>query len=212
MGSAISLTLAMRRPEAVSALVLINPLTEATFKAGGSGLGLKLRQMFPRLAPWVTGPLRRLRVSRWLAGHIVRFQLGRRGRDTGLDREDALRACYDSPKHMQSLMGIFDDLDGYRELDQFSPPPGFPPITTIWGLSNQVLSARAGRRLGETLRPVREEWLKGCGHLVMLEDPEFVASVISETLERTERVSAPRMIASKGAGADGATETRSVSR
>jgi pimeloyl-ACP methyl ester carboxylesterase len=49
-------------------------------------------------------------------------------------------------------------------------------------MDNQVLSPTAGRELSRRLRPVREEWLAGCGHLPMLELPEHVASVIASAV------------------------------
>jgi pimeloyl-ACP methyl ester carboxylesterase len=45
-----------------------------------------------------------------------------------------------------------------------------------------MLSPAAGRELAKTLRPVRQEWLDGCGHLPMVEDPEHVTDIILAAL------------------------------
>lgn len=69
----------------------------------------------------------------------------------------------------------------------FSPPgPGFPPICTIWGEQNRILSARAGARLDDTLHPHTRIRLTECGHLPMVEDPETVTNIITTFLSSPE--------------------------
>jgi pimeloyl-ACP methyl ester carboxylesterase len=198
MGSAIALSFARRRPRDVTALVLVNPLTEATFAAGGMSTSLTLRRKVPRFLsqPFVAA-LAAAPVPHFAREWTMNLQLGRRGRARPITRKDELCACYDQPGQVRSLVGVLDDLGAYGALDRFTPPVGFPPITTIWGLDNRVLSPAAGRRLNQTLCPVREEWLEGCGHLPMLEAPERVATVIHEAsgvgldLDRSSRRAAP---------------------
>lgn len=182
MGSAIAMTHALQQPAAVSALVLINPLTEATFRAGSMGTWLGLRRQAPRLVEPLLAVLRRFRVPRFLHRRMIALQLGRLGRASRLDRNAELCACYDSPDQLRSLLGVFDDMASYRRLDEITPPAGVPPITMIWGAENRVLSAAAGRVLAERWRVARSERLGGCGHLPMLEQPERVAAIIAGAL------------------------------
>lgn len=183
MGSAIALSLAIARPDNVSALVLINPLTDATFRAGNLGAVLAARRATPRLSTPLFDALRHLTVPRFAHRTLLRLQLGRRGRATQVDRGEDLCACFESPAQMRALLGVFDDLGRYRALDEFVPPSPFPPITTIWGLDNRVLSAEVGRTLANRWRAERQAWLTGCGHLPMLEAPDEVATIILDALD-----------------------------
>lgn len=180
MGCAISLYYADKHPEKVEALVLCNPLTEATFLGGWLGPFLWMREKFPGLNRKVYKFLGRLRFTNFIGALTTLFQLGPLGRARRVYRNPELCACYASPGQMESLLGVLDDLQNYSVIDRLVPGDGFPPICTIWGLENRVLSPKAGCRLNATLRPLRQEWLPGCGHLPMLEQPDAVASIIGE--------------------------------
>ncbi len=182
MGSAMSLGLAMRRPGDVRAAVLINPLTAATFLAGSLGLTLRLRQRAPRFSRKIYRRLGRIKMPVRLAPLILSFQVGAHGKLRKIHKAPALCDCFAGPGQMNSLLGVLDDLSNYASLDRFEPGPDFPPLCTIWGLQNKVLSPKAGRRLNATLKPQRQEWLEKCGHLLMLEQPEEVALITREFL------------------------------
>ncbi len=181
MGSAIALRYAMKRPNAVRALVLINPLTEATFLAGGFGATLRFRRRAPRLGAFASRQLARVRLPRWAASPVVSMQVGSRANVADADA-DALCACYASPGQMTSLLAVLDDMASYRALDQLVPADDFPPLATIWGAKNRVLSPAAGRQLNTTLQPARQTWLDDCGHLPMVERPDAVAGAIDAFL------------------------------
>lgn len=191
MGSAIALSLAIARPDMVSALVLINPLTDATFRAGSLGALLVARRAIPRLSSPLFDALRHLTVPRFAHRTVLRLQLGRRGRAAQVERGGELCACFDSPAQMRALLGVFDDLGSYRALDAFVPAVGFPPISTIWGVENRVLSAKVGRTLATRWRAQRQAWLTGCGHLPMLEAPDEVSTFIVDALEATRELTRP---------------------
>lgn len=178
MGSATSLAFAMRRPSDVRALVLINTLTRATFAKGiyGPMFGL------PRRAPGLVSLMSKVALGRSFGKLGVRSQLGRHGIERRVHERPELCACYAGSSQSRALLGVLADIPNYAELDRFEPPPGFPPICTMWGLENRVLRAEEGRALVRTLRPARQEWLEGCGHLPMLERPERVAAIVREFL------------------------------
>ena len=178
MGSATSLAFAMSRPRDVRAMVLINTLTASTFATGIYAPMLGLPRRTPALLPLLS----RVALGARLGKYGVRSQLGRRGLERRIHERRELCACYAEGSQSRALLAVLTDIPSYAVLDRFEPPPDFPPICTIWGLENRVLPAERGRRLVETLRPARQAWLEGCGHLPMLEQPDRVATIVREFL------------------------------
>ncbi|MFC4127680.1 alpha/beta fold hydrolase [Nocardia rhizosphaerae] len=180
-GSALSLLFARRDPESVRSLVLSSPLTPATLRPTRTGLaaalGTRLR-LDPVLSP--------VRIPGPLAGLIVAEQFGTGGPHT---RETAahLRTRWTEPRRLMVTAALARQIPRLADLDSFAPPAGFPPITTIWGGRNRVLSARAGATLNATLRPVREIVVADAGHLVMVEAPETVTAGIVAAIDHAKR-------------------------
>ncbi|MFI6869285.1 alpha/beta fold hydrolase [Nocardia sp. NPDC050406] len=172
-GSALSLLYAQREPRGVRALVLCNPLTSATLRPTPTGRTQRLAQRLPldRVASGI-------RLPDVAAGWLIREQLGPRGREMTRDSFTDFERRWAEPRRLLPAAAISRDLHRLAALDDFRPGPNFPPITTIWGARNRILSAQAGARLNETLNPVRRIVLPDCGHLLMVEDPETVTAAI----------------------------------
>jgi pimeloyl-ACP methyl ester carboxylesterase len=190
MGSAISLAFTERHPDTVKALVVCNPLTESTFLGGWLGPFLWLRERMPGINRQVYRLLGHLKLTNGIGAVAAAFQLGPRGRALKVHRDPEVCGPYAATGQLESLLGVLDDLENYSVIDNLQPQPGFPPICTIWGLKNKIVSPKAGRRLNSTLHPAREEWLPDSGHLLMLEQPDVVASIIDEFLQAAARTAA----------------------
>ncbi|MGW4330244.1 alpha/beta fold hydrolase [Nocardia sp. NPDC004573] len=177
LGSATSLSYAMGNAQRVRALVLLNPLTSDTVSSGQSA-GLAWLDARLPLAPLAS----RITLPSAIVSLIVGNQLGPRGRARNNQHEPRVRAHWTDRGRLLALHGLVQDFPSYRTLDTFDPPEGFPPICTIWGRRNRILSAKASRRLNRRLRPHTAVELPDCGHLPMVEAPEQVTSIIIDFL------------------------------
>lgn len=192
MGSNLVVGLAAARPELVRALVLVNPLTEATFSAGWLGA----LHAVDRIARWPSqatrGLMRRFVPPRMAATTALRLQLGDKGIAKGLHHDPELLAANQRKDQFPALIDVLDDMSAYGKLDagpralasEGEVSRTLPPICTIWGAQNKMLSPRAGEVLDRTLGVERAEVLAGCGHLPMLEDPDAVTAVIDDFARR----------------------------
>lgn len=182
MGSNIATGVAEARPDDVRGLVLVNPLTEATFSSGWLGPLHTVTHLSPRLGRVIRSVSRRLPVPRPLVSTVLRFQLGSVGVGRGIHHDPELIACNTRAEQMPALIDVLADMPAYGQLDSGRELPDVP-VVTIWGDKNRVLSPRRGKALNRSLHPDSELVLDGCGHLPMLEMPDAVTRAIEEVLE-----------------------------
>ncbi|MFI6047080.1 alpha/beta fold hydrolase [Nocardia sp. NPDC051321] len=189
LGSATSLSYAIDHPDRVRALVLINPLTWDTVSSGQSAPMAWADARLP------LGPLaRRLALPGRAVSLIVANQLGARGKRQRLQHSPRLRAHWSDRGRLHALHELVQGFPAYAALDRFDPPADFPPICTIWGRQNRILSARAGTRLNRMLHAHTAVELPDCGHLPMVEDPDTVTSIITDFLATTNPATVPKAV------------------
>ncbi|MGW5310708.1 alpha/beta fold hydrolase [Nocardia thailandica] len=176
-GSAVSLLYTRERPERISALVLSSPLTAATLRPTRTG---KLALLGPLVN--LDRVLARVSVPAPLARRIVGEQFGTLSAPESGRLAEHLTRRWTERRRLMVTAAISRELPRLAALDDFVPGADFPPITTVWGARNRVLSAEAGARLNRTLRPVREIVVPDAGHLVMAEAPDTVIEAVRDAL------------------------------
>lgn len=182
MGSNISAGIAASQKLNVVALVMVNPLSEYTFKQGSLGFLHKFQQATPALARAVKTFSRKITPPKALVPLILRSQFGKRGVAQGLHHDPELSACYTRPEQLPALVDVLEDMSSYGRLDT---PMDIPQIPTgvIWGEKNRVLAPAAGGLINNWLTPDQMLTIKDTGHLPMLEAPQEVNEFIESLLE-----------------------------
>ena len=135
-----------------------------------------------------------LRGTRWLARHftriaerLVRYRAGRvvilgqtHGRPTRLSpgyARMAVHAMADGPGFEATMKAT--EPRCYR-----AGPPIEAPVTVAFGSRDRLLLPRQSRHLDELPPGTRVESLAGCGHVPMADDPDAVAALIIEAVDR----------------------------
>ena len=189
MGTNIASALARSHPEMVTAILAVNPLTEASFSGGRIGLLHKMERVAARPTRALRSLSRKVRAPRQMGSASLRFQLGDKGAAARLHHDPELLACQVRPDQMPALVDVLDDMAAYGDLDAQGVPEGIP-VWIVLGEQNRVLSRQRAGHLDRVMHAERVEVLDGTGHLPMLEDPETVTGLVEELIERTSANSA----------------------
>lgn len=189
MGTNIAATLARAHPRLVRGILAVNPLTEASFSGGWIGVTHKLDRVAATPARALRSVSRRVKPPRPAGKATLRFMLGSKGIEKGLQNDPELIACQVRADQMPALVDVLEDMASYGELDELPLPEG-TPIWIVWGEQNRVLSRKAAKHLEGTMRAERVSVVPGTGHLPMLEDPDAITAMVEELLERTAQSTA----------------------
>lgn len=184
MGSNIAVQLSRAHPALVTAVLAVNPLTEASFGGGGIGFVHKMKRIGAGPTRSVRSLSRRVGIPKLVGSPTLRFQLGRKGVAKGLQKDPDLLACQFRAEQMPALVDVLDDMDAYGDLDTADTGADVP-IWIAWGAQNRVLSRTKAAGLEERLHAQRVEIIDGAGHLAMLEDPDAVTGLVTALIDTT---------------------------
>lgn len=177
MGSNIAVKTARAHPELASAVLAVNPLTEASFSSGGIGFLHRMQRVAATPTRLLRSVSRRVPVTKLTGTQTLRFQLGRKGVAKKLHHDPELLACQLRSDQMPALVDVLDDMAAYGAIDREDTRTDVP-TRIVWGEQNHVLSRAKAGHLEARLHAERVDVLEGCGHLPMLEDPDAVNRLI----------------------------------
>jgi pimeloyl-ACP methyl ester carboxylesterase len=179
MGSNIAVKIADSDSTLVSGILVVNPLTAASFSGGHIGFTHTIDKHFGAPSRGMRKIARHIRIPRFIGSISLRFQLGRKGVAEGLHHDPELLACQTRSDQLPALVDVLDDMSAYGDVDTLGTPPPVP-TWIVWGDQNRVLSRKKGAGLAGQLGAEQETVIDNCGHLAMLESPEEVTALIRQ--------------------------------
>lgn len=183
MGTNIASGLARQHSELVTGILAVNPLTEISFTGGKIGFLHTMKHKLPLPTKFLRAVSRHIRVPRFIAPLVLRFQLGPLGVQKNLHRDSDLLACQTRKDQLPALIDVLDDMNAYGAMDSTRVPSSIP-VWVMWGEKNRVLSRERAGHLPGLLNTDRVDLIAGCGHLPMLENPEAITATIRELLQQ----------------------------
>lgn len=166
MGGAAAIDFALRYPQAVEKLVLID----------SAGL-----QQPPKIGKLMFPPLDRLATS-FLSNPKIRQGVSKAAYFDGVWASEDARVC--AALHLQcdrwrdALIG-FTKSGGYGDFgDQLSQIS--QPALILWGRQDQILGVKNADRFQQLLPHSKLGWVENCGHVPHLEQPEVTAELLRD--------------------------------
>jgi pimeloyl-ACP methyl ester carboxylesterase len=164
MGGAAAIDFALKYPQAVQKLVLID----------SAGL-----QQPPKIGKFMFPPLDRLATS-FLSNPKIRQGVSKAAYFDGVWASEDARVC--AALHLQcdrwreALIG-FTKSGGYGDFgDQLSQIS--QPALILWGRQDQILGVKDADRFWQLLPQSKLIWVENCGHVPHLEQPQVTAELI----------------------------------
>jgi len=181
MGGALALDVAMRLPERVSRVALLDSV----------GLGVApIIRVVRAITPGVVTPLLRSLVRRWAVSLVLRFAYGKLGGFSSRDVDE-----YWAPTQFRE--SILAARAMAHEFD-WSPQPVERlaalriPTLVVFGTRDRLVTARSAQRRVRALPQARLELIAGAGHVTPEEAPERVNAVLLEFLAPEREALRPR--------------------
>jgi pimeloyl-ACP methyl ester carboxylesterase len=184
MGAATVLRYAAQHPERVEAIVAVNVLTAQTAAGGALRPLLWITRRSRRAAHALAALSARIPTPRAIAAAIARKMLFTEPGRVSTELLDHLADANRDPDQLRVLLSLADHADSFAGLDRKLDGV---PVCVIWGQDNKVLQAHDGAQFCSALQPDHEVVIPNAGHLVILERPEEVATVIGAFLAEHAR-------------------------